>query len=490
MVALKQKQIEKYESTPVVFIPYEEFEGEKTNRTAQKNAFLNNEEYSPDYDYPRLDNLRFNDKVTKEKTAVYQAMLELEAAKLQPGANLAELNLYVDFYTRRLQMIMLAEAARDLKDAGTSSEWEVAEDTFMTLNVELYGEFDVPKYQGMMSTEYKKATEFEPTSERAQKIKDQLLGYLEGAKSDQEVEKPLMDQESLQKLHDVIVERFKDTLSAVPDTDDSVYYDAKQIVDILNDTFKANGLAKRGWKAKVDPYKTVPATDPDEKVKTIAIPSDTRRNAREIRRLAVHEEEDHARMAQNGLDTGLLLLAKGTANNPDVEEGLGVLFECALEGNWDNASFKRARDRYITAGLALGSETQAPRDARQVHDVLWRILAIRNSTDGDITPEGIKKARLEAYTHVENAFRGTEFWMRGMIYMKLKLYYEGLEKNAKFFLDNLDDLNSAIDVALSGKSDHTNEAERNTVNDMIKHKRRRVSYRVKRTLSNIVNKRN
>jgi len=142
------------------------------------------------------------------------------------------------------------------------------------------------------------------------------------------------------------------------------------------------------------------------------------------------------------------------------------LFECAIAGNWDNASFNRARDRYITAGLALGADG-TPRDARQVYEVLWRTFAVRESVDGDISDEAIEKAKELAYNHVENAFRGTEFWMRGVIYTKLKVYYEGLRKNADFITEHADNIEAAIDTAVIGKYDHTNGHERSDISAVL-----------------------
>lgn len=454
---------EHYENTPSDFVDYLRFTTPKDIRESQKKAFLAGEEYSPEYTYPELDDLEFDKKVQYEKHAITKAMLELDVLRRQGTTSESEIGLFEDFYTKRLQTIMLAEAARDLKDARTSGNWEVAEQSFTDLNIEAYGEFDTPKYQAMMSTEYSRASGFEPGSDQAQRIRSELMAYLENVKSDQEIEKPLIDDESLKRIQSVLLERFSSTLSQIPETDDSIYYDARECADIINRIFESEG---KGWVCEIREDISVPGTIPAEKV--LAIPADFRRNARGLRKFMIHEARDHIDRQENGESTGKLVLKKGTANYGDVEEGLGVLMECALDGSIDNnPAINRARDRYITAGLALGTDSEAPRDARQVHDVLWRILALRNSSDGNITDEDIEKAREEAYVHVENAFRGTEFWMRGMIYSKLKIYYEGLEKNAQFFMDNIDDIDGALDIAMIGKYDHTDPEERKKVKDML-----------------------
>ncbi len=69
--------------------------------------------------------------------------------------------------------------------------------------------------------------------------------------------------------------------------------------------------------------------------------------------------------------------------------------------------------------------------------------------------------------HIENAFRGTSFTAPGVIYCKLKVYYEGLLKNARYFSDNQDDLQQAFTTAMIGKFDHTDPSETALVKRLI-----------------------
>lgn len=68
---------------------------------------------------------------------------------------------------------------------------------------------------------------------------------------------------------------------------------------------------------------------------------------------------------------------------------------------------------------------------------------------------------------VENAFRGTNFLMPGVIYMKLKIYFEGLRENALFFLQHSENLDQALDQALIGKMDHTSPEEMKAVRQLL-----------------------
>jgi hypothetical protein len=465
MIAERAQQIERYKATSGVFDDYKHFEGEAAARLDQRNRFINGEIYTPDYEYDQLDELSANSDFQALKTEIYEAVLGLEAAKNEPGADVAELTIYSDYYALRLHKIMLVEAARHVTNASTSGEWEVAAQSFGQLNREVYGEYNTEKFSLMMNTERGKLDDFQPSTTRAASIKEELGKALSHVSYDEtKQEKPLMSDEELQVLHEVILERYAGVLEAVPDTGDDVYYDADQVVAIMNDALERGGLAEAGWEAVIHPKKANPATNVDER--RIFLPPSTRRNANELKRLIVHEQEVHARRGENGYNTGFEPLRNGTADYADVEEGLGVVLECAIAGSWDNPSFHRARDRYIVAGLALGADG-TPRDARSVYETLWRVLAIRNSQDGDISDEAIANAQKLAYTHVDNAYRGTEFWMRGVIYSKLKVYHEGLEKNTEFLPRTPDAINEALDRATIGKYDHTSEAEYENVTSVL-----------------------
>lgn len=451
------QEIENYEKTKSSFVDYARFEGNSEYRESQKQAFINDEEYTPTYDYDKLDHLIDDKTLRDKKSSIYEAVLELDAAKNAPDADPAELELYRSFLEFRLKKIMLVEAARNLHTAGTSSAMETAREAFMQMNEETYGEFDISLFNGMMSTELAKTNDFEPKNKTAEFIQSELLELTRGSSIEGTPEKLLLSPEEMKAVHDTLVERYSTILEVVPETDESVYYNADECAAIMNLALDAGGLAQEGWKVVVNPAKLNPATKAEDKL--ISLPKNTHRNAQELRRLILHEQEVHARRGHNGRLTQFGPLEEGTADYADVEEGLGVLFESALEGNFDNPSFNRARDRYITAGLAMGVNGEGSRDARQVYDVLWRMFAIRNAQNGVVSDDIILEAKNAAYGHVENAFRSTPFWRQGVIYTKLKVYYEGLQKNARYFKDHIDDINSAIDNAMLGKYNHTDSHE-------------------------------
>lgn len=458
------QEIDAFKKTKSDFVDYTRFEVDADQRDAERDAFIGNLEYTPDYIYPKLDFLIDNVDIQKKKSNIYEAVMELEAAKNGPNANVAELELFAGFHEMRLKKIMLVEAARNLCNPVSMSTQDVNRQSFAELNEALYGEFDTQSYLGMIATEQQRLADFTPKSEMAEKIKLELGPMIGRIEVGDQKEEDLLDQETIQKLHSYVLERYKNVLSAVPDTSDDVYYDVSRCAEIINKALEAGGLAQLGWTAIENPAKSNPATKQADC--TINLPSNTRRNASELRRLIIHEQEVHARRAQNGTESGLAPIKAGTADYADIEEGFGVILECAVDGNFDNPSFDRARNRYITAGLALGADGR-PRDSREVYEILWRDIAIQESAEGEISEDDVKSAKNKAYTHIENAYRGTQFWMKGVIYTKLKVYYEGLSKNAKFFKQNIDMLDTAFEDALIGKYNHTNPNEKDLVKSAI-----------------------
>ena len=461
------EEIANYFETKSAFVDYTRFEGDDDQRAEQRRAFIGGYEYAPSYDYAKLDFFIDEEKITEKKTLVQEAIFELEAAKKNPDHDPALLEMYIRFHEARLKKIMLVEAARDMMKPYDSAGADTARETFMHMNREVYGEVDAEVYMGMLSAESKRVAEFEPNNRAARMIKNDLQEVFSRLSLESQPEEEMLNEQELAALRSGLYERYANVLAAIPLTDDDTYYDAAECATIMNDALVASGLAESGWQASINPGKQNPSTG----AKKVNLPTSTRRNASELRRLTLHEEEAHARRAQNGTDSGIKLLSGGTADYADVEEGLGVLFEIGLEGTFDNPSFHRARDRYITAGLALGLDS-TPRDSRETFEVLWRMIAVRSAKEGNIYEETIQKSKELAYTHIENAFRGTPFHQKGVIYTKLKVYYEGLVKNARYFKDALANgtFDEALDIAMVGKINHTDPEEVRLVQEVLAHR--------------------
>lgn len=462
-----EAEIATFEAVVSDFTDFKRFEDSDSERRAEsKRRFIDSVDYVPHYEYPSLTFFQDDEASKDKKRNVYHAVLELEVARkaaemIGDTTRAAELALVRSFHDLRLKRIMLVEAARKLHDARTSSEQEVARETFMELNEELFGEMNDAWYMSMLGSERHKVESFQPQNEIASDIAHDLRGLFQEMDVSAQPEGEVLTSHEITAFHEAIWGRYGDVLAVVPDTDDATRYDADECAHFMNLALEAGGLAERGWKCAVDSKKANPTTS--SAAKKILLPKNTLRTASELQRLIIHEQECHARRAQNGEDTGSEVLKQGTADYADIEEGLGVFLECAVAGTMDNPSFDRARERYIAAGLALGRDGEGPRDARQTFEILWRIIAIHSNSEGHVTEEAVESAKNKAYSHIENAYRGTDFWMQGIIYTKLKVYWEGFVENAHYFKDRLNDIDGALNRALVGKYDHTNDEEHGLV---------------------------
>lgn len=480
--------LQSYADTHSYVVDYAFWEDpDKAHREGAKADFRQNKTYVPQYRYPKINepllnpildynmppalqkydenrNKIYDTPLIKKKSQVYQAVLELEANKNSGAWSSARCNIYADYHESNLKKILLIESAARLNDDTlTSQEHIVPREEFQALNEAVFGEYDNTTFSGMMNTELGKATEFIPQDEKSSEIKEYLLANL-NVTDFTETEPQLIDAKLLAKLHQTILAKYADILAVVPESDDDLFYGPEQCKDIMNDALRATDLYDKGWRVELNSGKTAPATNAE--LKRIYLPTNISRTATQLKQLIVHEQEVHARRGQNGDETGEKPLARGTAGYGDVEEGLGVILECAVAGSLDNPAYHRARDRYILAGLALGVDG-TPRDARQTYEVMWRMLATRNAKDGIIDDDAIERAKTLAQVHVDNAYRSTNHAMPGVIYTKLKVYYEGLAKNVEYFRNYDGTVEEALEAAMIGKINHTDADEVHTVHQLL-----------------------
>lgn len=454
------EEIQAYIDVNTAFGSYDKFADDRTKREAQVAAFIADTVYAPSFEYPRLKQLYDHDGMEEpviygKKQAAYEAMWELDAHR-ESGIDEPEImDSYAGMHEKKLKIMLLVEAAEQMRTAGSSQARQTAREQFTQLNTELYGEMDEAAFAGVMAQQRLLVADFSPVGKVATAVHRDLLDYFERKHfSGQDVE--LLDAEAVGIIRPQLMKRYESALGHFPETADDVMYTTEEAITLMQAALDAGGLGTAGWRVELDPKATVPNTNVAKR--RIFLSPGKSRNANQIKRLYLHEAEVHARRGQHGIESGVSLLARGTADCADAEEGLGIVLESIHAGSFDSPAFARARDRYIVAGLALGTDG-TPRDARQTYELTWRMLALRRARGGEIAPDDLQAAKHEAMLHIENAFRGTDLVQRGVIYAKLKTYYEGLIKNVRFLKDNLDTIPEALDMAMQGKFDHTNPTE-------------------------------
>ncbi len=446
--------IERYLHLESDFTDFLHFQGNSVQRSGQKAAFLNNEVYVPQYTYPGLSNFVHDNELANLKHSLLEASFGLYEAE-----DSSQKTLQLAYIHDELARMALVGAATALHGYRSSAEYESAYAAFARYNHLAYGDYDRARGGSILRTESERAQAYAPRNSLAFEIKDKLTALLpDCAVSGFGVEAPLLSEWELGSMHDEAWRRWGKELAIIPDTNNDVLYGAEECLLFLNQTLASDGLADAGWTGEISDDSIVPMTSPMKKC--ITLPSAIQYTASDIRRIIVgHEQKTHAWRAENGDRSGNHMLKAGTPSSMGIEEGLGILMECAIEGNLDNPSFHRARDRFITAGLALGVDGRE-RDAREVYEILWRIIALRESSNGAMDDIVVNQSKHSAYAHIENAFRGTPFWRKGVIYSKLKVYYEELAANASYMKSFHGDIRAALDGAMIGKYNHTSADER------------------------------
>lgn len=437
-------------------VDYAKFEGTHEHRLREKELFLSDKSYVPQFDYPHLLEL----SGIEDAIAVIQQSLKVINENIPViGWDKAELYIASLIYNLKRAQLITAAARMNANEPDSAAHKHAAIE-FKELNCELYGDMNESAFFSILKTELERAERYVPKTDIANEIKEDILWALSFAKHHTSEEK-LLPQELVEAYRPKVLSMYKSILKTVPK--DSVF-NAHECAEIMNSTLADSGLADYGWRAIVDSRKTSPSTQGPRK--RIYLPADTHRTTEQLRGLILHEQEVHARRYQNGAHfTQLPLLANGTAEYLPVEEGLGTIM-ALLAAPKELSPIDRARTRYIHVGLALGTGSE-PRDARQVFEITWRILALQQNPDGNITDEAVAEAKEKTYTYIENIFRGTDCSLKGVVYTKAKVYYEGLLKTVKH-LTAIQDDNAAFVRMFLGKYNHTDATETEHIMRIIK----------------------
>ena len=245
------EEIKSYVDTNSEYIDFTHFEGNSEQREQEITKFIQGQEYVPSFDYPKLDKL-YDDTSEKDdsdddlpfaekKRETWESILELEANKQSGILSLEEFDLTAGFHEYRLKRMLLVEAARSMRYADDSADQVTARNEFMNLNKELYGEVNNDLFVGIMNSEAKRVIDFHPKDEDSQAIKEYLSQYFND-KSFVRKEAPILPVDTLKELSKIVSIRYADMLSAIPNTDESVIYNATECQKIIQAALDACDL--------------------------------------------------------------------------------------------------------------------------------------------------------------------------------------------------------------------------------------------------------
>ncbi len=425
------------------------FNAPSKNRDNFRKKFLKKATKKPSLNLP-LDVFDLNDgrkngleRLKRTKERIIASNTEIEFLMKQKTFDSEEWKLYRQKNHENLLRIRLIETAHAIQTSPSRAKRL----EFNRLNSQLYGTVNRKLFNRLISTKKCIIQNFKPVDEIGKNYKSHLLKSMPFKLFYYPTFRTKEPSAVFSKIHELLLKNYPVIFETLKD--DKKIYDAEEAKIVLQHFIDVLGF---DWQVIIsDKVSIVTDSVTDHSLK---LPKDFSRTGRELKRLAIHEIGVHTARAVYGKRNGGPLLEYGTAMYLRAEEGLATLCECSVEESFDNESYQRIVYRYLTAGLALGVDGKK-RNAVEVFNIIAPMIAIEKSKDGKITDEIINDASDLAYRHIENAFRGTDWITRGCVFLKLKIYYEGLLKNIEYFSKNLDHADDAFRLAMLGKYDHT-----------------------------------
>ena len=365
---------------------------------SQKEAFITGDICNPSHQYPKLADINYQER--------YDAFDSLGAEiENHPEMNSKFTEVYADFIDGYKKKTRLMELSRDFK-AADDEQKPILKEAYMALNIELYGKPDKETFEALLGE--KLLTIYEkPLSGQAAKLRDELFEMVEFDPT-QEVPKRFMpSRETVDWMKGVAESLYGGMLAHVPEQGTFEVHEIQQIFSsILSEEFAG---AAEVWQVDIEPAKAinVKATE-----KRIVIPEDKTAMSRDaLRLLVVHELGVHMMRAITGAETDLHPLGIGVNDYYDAEEGLGVVMEQAIKGEFS----ERGSGHYITAGLAYHNDM----DFRDTYEVKWRLAALEKATEqSGIEDLDLAKIKNTAYGSTMRIFRGTDElpWFKDLSY--------------------------------------------------------------------------
>ena len=377
-----------------------------TNAAEQKELFLNGEVRNPDHVYGKLDVIDFDDRFSKIQNIGANLITHPDIPEKYTGVY----EQFVDNYMNKTRFMQLAHT---FKHAASEDERADARDEFMRLNVELFGEPDKNTYQSILNDKLKRIKEKKLTGNAAT-IRDELFELI----GHEEIEvaprfKP--EQETIDWLHDIIDSDdslYGSMLEHVPEQETFTAEEIQKIFqDIITDEFGLE-LASRPedagilWQVDIEDAQSINVKAAE---KRLVVPNGRELSLGDMRGRVVHEVGIHFLRSIMGEQTDLMPLKLGLSDYYDTEEGLGVVMEQALKGEFREAG----DDHYITAGLAYFEN----KDFRDIFEIKWRLNALKLAK-GDLTDAQVAKSKGLMYGSTMRFERGTDElpWFKDLAY--------------------------------------------------------------------------
>lgn len=397
------------------------------NSGAVKSSFMSGEDVNPRFEYSMLSRQSLEDELNRDINNLFVAGLIVEAQEDGSGKStdvlpslifraaemeyvklLAEINRLAAEGVNEQELLLLVDQA---KDVGESLYGRVDPSILNGALVEIWKNIEskeldvsaIPIYQELKNGFYWNNGKFIPALEEP-KNNDYLL--------------PSFDDESLDWLGNILLERFAD-------------------IKALVDDFWAEKVEKHGEDYKASPEdiaevftRAIRYYDPNSESNiNVVIDPDAKSLSWEASRMSIvvggqrvpidskldlfkkilHELCVHTGRAIEGLKSDLPVLGTGLYSNttePDYltfEEGFATIAEEAIDGDSDSSWKPLFLGHYMSIAMIDNGE-----DFRTVFEKTWRWRLLMSLDPGqDVTEEMIENEKSTSYTALVRVFRGT-----------------------------------------------------------------------------------
>lgn len=410
-------RIAKHEPKPIAaFTPGNIEEG--------RQLFLSGNERIPSYVYPKLEGLN----PIEDLVAISAERNLLSKSLDENSVEYIACSQYADRYMLVHEMIA---AAQELHSEDTEKV-ESAKSAFMELNEQLYGTPDEATYRSLLQ----EVAEIRSTPE-TEHVKDELLALLpELGENSRERFKP--SDETVKKMGEIAEYMYGGMLAHVPVEQEE--FNAQEIADIFQEIITDEfGEAAKDWTVKLSPNAAISVAASE---KTVKVPENRKPVTNEaLRGLVAHELGVHMLRALNGAETNLPILATGLSDYYDSEEGLGMVMEQAVKGEYQEAGVAH----YIIAGLMHFDQ----KDYRDTYEIMSRVKylqAVDSGEPADATTR--EESQIAAEKSVLRIARGTN----SLPWFKDLAYYNGAMKMWQRFEETSGDFESFM-LTFLGKAD-------------------------------------
>ena len=188
---------------------------------------------------------------------------------------------------------------------------------------------------------------------------------------------------------------------------------------------------------------------------------------KDVKGLLAHEILTHALRAKNGYNIDDKKLATGLPQYIDAEEGLGILSEFAVTGEFP----ERARDRYIDIALALGTVNGKSLNRQTLFEISFSRAQLMNELSSE--PVDLNQLKKSTWTHVDRIYRGGRgdtSTTNQAVFTKDIAYYDGYKKMRDYIDASYADgktIEEIFDYLTLGKFDPTNPVHIKYLNQAI-----------------------